>query len=304
MKILALIEDTLRSRSTTIIVFLSIATFFLLIGVIIAILVDPSSLLQQPAQSGGATQQQGTQGGISIDLSSMPQLIRFFEAGLAGFVQFAALLLAVFATAGIIPSTLEKGTIDLFLSKPVSRVELLGGRFLGSVFLVFAITAYFIFGAWLIISLKTGYWDPAFLTVILTVTVNFAIMYTVMMALGISTRSSAATIIIVFFYMYILAPILSGRETGLFAIISNESIRAFISGIYYFLPKPGEIGSLAGAAILGYPVTWMPVPAGEIPAGDAGAIISSASWMPLWSSAIFGVATYALSMYLLKNKDF
>jgi hypothetical protein len=55
-----------------------------------------------------------------------------------------------------------------------------------------------------------------------------------------------------------------------------------INAVYYILPKPGQIGETASALILGI----------------------EADWMPLWSSVLFGAAMYALSMLLLKKKDF
>src|SRR5690606_13420285 len=41
------------------------------------------------------------------------------------------LLLAIFSSASFIPVMLEKGNIDLLLSKPVSRSELLWGKYFG-----------------------------------------------------------------------------------------------------------------------------------------------------------------------------
>ena len=318
MKLFAIILDTLRSRLTTIIVFLSISTFFLLIGGIVAIFVTPSKMVVSatstsqtqsqtpPSQAPQGSQQNGpadqqdstdpaqTQGApsqgtgvpqsrqLQIDLSSVPRLIDFFLAGLAGFVHFAALLLAVFATAGIVPNTLEKGTIDLFLSKPVSRAELLTGRYLGAGLLVFLNTAYFVVGAWLIVSLKAGYWNTPFLAVILTVTASYLILAAAMMALGIATRSSAATIIIVFFFIYLLAPILQAREGFLFRLIDSAVIRDTISTFYWVLPKPGEFTDFATKLIMR----------------------TELSWAPIWSSALFGCALFGLSLALLRKKDF
>ena len=41
------------------------------------------------------------------------------------------LLLAIFASSSFIPIMLEKGNIDLLLSKPVSRTQLLWGKYFG-----------------------------------------------------------------------------------------------------------------------------------------------------------------------------
>src|SRR3989304_5864956 len=44
----------------------------------------------------------------------------------------SAMFLGIFATAGLIPSMLEKGTVELYLSKPISRIEILLSRSLGA----------------------------------------------------------------------------------------------------------------------------------------------------------------------------
>src|SRR6185437_10563690 len=44
--------------------------------------------------------------------------------------------LAVFASAGLIPSVLEAGRISLLLSKPLTRTRLLMGRYLGNIAVV------------------------------------------------------------------------------------------------------------------------------------------------------------------------
>ena len=55
----------------------------------------------------------------SIDLD---KLVLGFESGFSGFLYVVATFLAVFATAHLVPRLQEKGTIDLYLSRPVGRV--------------------------------------------------------------------------------------------------------------------------------------------------------------------------------------
>ena len=64
----------------------------------------------------------------SIDLN---KLVLGFESGFSGFLYVVATFLAVFATAHLVPRLQEKGTIDLYLSRPVGRVKLLLSRYAG-----------------------------------------------------------------------------------------------------------------------------------------------------------------------------
>ena len=67
------------------------------------------------------------------------------------------LLLAIFSSASFVPVMLEKVTIDLLLSKPISRPQLLIGKYLGGLLVVFLNILFLIVGVWLIISLKFSY---------------------------------------------------------------------------------------------------------------------------------------------------
>src|SRR5690349_12664383 len=53
------------------------------------------------------------------------KLVRNVHAGIAAFLYGAAMFLAVFAASGLIPSVFEPGRIELLLSKPVRRWQIL-----------------------------------------------------------------------------------------------------------------------------------------------------------------------------------
>lgn len=268
MKLLALIGNTFREglARKTIITFFAISSFFLLIGIAIAIFLKPESMA--PA-------------GTPVPQALLEEGVRRLEAGLSGFISFAALLLSIFATASILPHMMEKGTIDLYLSKPVSRPLLIHGVFLGGGAIVLANVAYFVAGMWVIISLKTGYWNASFLAVIPMVTCNFLLLFTGMLVLGAASRSSTLTIIVLYIFVYLISPILAGHE-GYFPYIGSETLKNAILGVYYALPKPADIDGATAKLVLRQEVDWM----------------------PLWSSAIFAAAAYAGAILLFRRKQF
>jgi ABC-type transport system involved in multi-copper enzyme maturation permease subunit len=275
MKILAIVGNTFREglARKTIIAFFVISTLVLLVVLLGAIFVSTVQMMP-----GG----QGQPGNPMASITTVPQFVELIEAGMTGFIHFIALLLAVFATASIIPNALEKGAIDLLLSKPVSRTNILHGMFLGSGAIALANVAYFIVGLWLIISVKTGYWNWNFLAVIPIVTFSFLVLYTPMMVLGISTRSSALSIIIVYIFLYVISPVLHSRELALFKLIGSDTVRGIVSFFYYTLPKPNDIGTIAAQAVQHQGIDWM----------------------PLWSSALFAAGMYGLAVFLFRKKDF
>ena len=58
-----------------------------------------------------------------------------FESGFSGILYVLCTFLAIFATAHLVPRMQEKGTIDLYLSRPVSRVKLILSRYIAGLIL-------------------------------------------------------------------------------------------------------------------------------------------------------------------------
>ena len=87
------------------------------------------------------------------------------------------IFLAIFSVSSIIPQMLEKGNIDLLLSKPISRTQLILGKFFGGNIVVLANLTYLIFSLWLMIGIKFGDWDLTFLWSIVIITFVFAVLY-------------------------------------------------------------------------------------------------------------------------------
>src|SRR5580698_9761568 len=101
----------------------------------------------------------GQSSGRSEDITRLMQNV---YGGIAAFIYTWGMALAVFASAGLIPRVLEPGRIELILSKPVSRPQILLGRFLGNLLVVASNVIYLVGGVWIIFGVKTGIWDPRF----------------------------------------------------------------------------------------------------------------------------------------------
>jgi ABC-type transport system involved in multi-copper enzyme maturation permease subunit len=272
MKLWAIIEYTFREglARKTIIGFALISTFFLLIGLVAALLV-PTTIEMGNAQNGGG----------SLDITADPTVVWQVQSALTGFINFAALVLSIFATASILPNTMEKGNIDLLLSKPVSRTQLLFGKTLGSLLIVLVNVAYFIVGMWIISGARTGEWNLGFLAVTLTVTYTFLVLFAPMLVIGIGSRSSALTIILLYVFIFLISPILEVREP-ISELTGSDAVRHVLDAFYYVLPKPDALGKLSQSLVMHMEVEWMPV----------------------WSSGLFAVAMYALAAWMFRRKDF
>ena len=80
--------------------------------------------------------------------------MRGVYGGIAAFLYTWGMFLAVFASAGLIPSVLEPGRIELLLSKPVSRTHILLGRFAGNVLVVSRNITFLVLGVWTILGVQ------------------------------------------------------------------------------------------------------------------------------------------------------
>lgn len=107
-----------------------------------------------------------------------------------------ALLISMIITSFFIPNMLRKGSIDLLVSKPIGRSQLLIYKYVGGLTFIFILSTISIGGVWLAIALRSGHWDPSFLIVIPVLTFTFAILYAVSTLVAVFTKSPIAAMLI------------------------------------------------------------------------------------------------------------
>lgn len=220
----------------------------------------------------------GQEAAGKIDLK---EIIWGIEGGVAVMLFTGGIFMALFATSSLIPTLLQPGFIDLFLSKPLSRVQILSGRFVGAVAIVAFNIFYLIIFTWLILSLKTGLWNWGFLLAGVMIVITFAILFTLMTVLGILSRSGAFSLMITYVILF-FSPLLLQRDR-IYALLASKYYGYLIDGIYYFLPKTTELGNMTQQLVRGVAIN---------------------SWMPLWSSILFGGLMFTLASYLFQRKNF
>jgi ABC-type transport system involved in multi-copper enzyme maturation permease subunit len=212
---------------------------------------------------------------------NVDRLVRGVYGGIATFLYTWGMFLAVFASAGLVPSILEPGRIELLLSKPLSRTHILLGRFAGNVLVVALNTTYLVLGVWTILGIKTGIWSPTFLISIATTTFVFAVLLTVVVLIGVWLESAAAATMITVALM-IISPILA-QTSLMMRLLSSEWSRTVWRALYYSLPKVYELGKMTLDAIQSR---------------------TFAGYAPIWSSALFGAVVLAGALALFSRRDF
>jgi ABC-type transport system involved in multi-copper enzyme maturation permease subunit len=170
------------------------------------------------------------------------EMVKGELSGYAASIYLAVLFLGIFATAGIIPAMMEKGNIDLLVSKPVSRTTLLFGRALGG-FAALAINlTLFVLAIWALFGWASGIWYFPFVCWTLLITLfSFLVLYSAILLLNVITESSVLPMILVYIHLMVLSTFLSSRETLLFQFITNNVAQGIITGLYRILPQTNDL---------------------------------------------------------------
>jgi len=219
--------------------------------------------------------------GRSNPSTDVQGLVTGTQSVIAMILYFAGMALAVFASAGLVAAVFEPGRIELLLSKPVSRTHLLLGRYLGNVLVVAANILYLVGGSWIIFGVKTNVWGIGFLISSLYTIFIFAVLLAVLVLVGVLWDSSAVAIMITFAIM-IITPILA-QKSQIERLLSSEWSRDVVRVLYYSLPKTADVSVMIRHMILNQPI---------------------GSWMPVWSTALFGAVVLGLGLWRFQRRSF
>lgn len=192
------------------------------------------------------------------------------------------IFLSVFSASSFIPHMLEKGSIDLLLSKPVARWQIILGKFIGGILVVFANVVILVVGMWMLIGIKFGSWEPSFLLTTFTIVFAFAELYALLIFMGIVTRSSVLAMMVVYLIFFIFSPLLAFRDK-IFALIDNKLAEYVLDFFYYILPKTQELSNLNN----------------NLAAGEG-----ISEWPPVIFAVLFMILINAISITIFNKKDY
>jgi len=146
---------------------------------------------------------------FSTKLMTVPTFYKylFTTLGVGIWLTWAAAILALVSTAGIIPEFVASGAIETTLSKPIGRVRLLLTKYCCSLLFVGLQVGVFTFCSFLVIGLRGGTWEPGLFWAVPLVLLFFSYLYCVCTLLGLLTRSSIAALlltVLVWFCIFIM----------------------------------------------------------------------------------------------------
>ena len=282
MKVLmANIEDVMREAAArwTLVAYFFLSTIFILIFASAINLDIVDGALAGAKLFGKQVEVSGTM--------SIEKLVMGFESGFSGILYVLCTFLAIFATAHLVPRMQEKGTIDLYLSRPVSRMKLILSRYIAGLILAGSNVLYLIGSIWLIVAWKTHVFHPRFFLAGGVILFLIAVLLAFAFMIGVITSSTAVSIMAtygVFFFGVMLA-----GHARIEAALSKEWQAMAIRTLYWIMPKTAELATSVVAYVGG------PQLQNEILKVTAA---------PFWSTAIFGLVCLTLASWMFQRKEF
>jgi ABC-type transport system involved in multi-copper enzyme maturation permease subunit len=208
-------------------------------------------------------------------------LVRAVHGALAAFLYGFGLFLAVFASAGLIPTIFEPGRIELLLSKPVRRHHILLGRYLGNLLVIGFNVLYLVLSIWLILGIKTGIWTHEFLYSIGLSIFTFAVLLTVVLLVAVLSESAVLATMVT--YGVMITGLIVAQKSTIERLLTSEWSRNVVRGLYYTLPKVWDLGDIGRRMVIGVPIE---------------------SWAPVWSSALFGAAMLGAGLFAFSRRNY
>ena len=204
---------------------------------------------------------------------------------------FWVMLFGIFATAGMIPSMLDKGTVELYLSKPLSRTQILIARSVGACGGIGINLLYFAAAIWLTIGLKTGLWHHQFLLASLMTLPIFFFYYSIVALIAVMTRSTGFSIMFALIF-WLFTSMLQNREMLLYPWWDNAIYRTSLDAAYYATPQISQMIESA-AHLIGSDITQRLSEAEE-----------AFSALPFFTSALSAGLLYGLSSWYFSRQDY
>ena len=161
-------------------------------------------------------------------------------AAFAGLTYGLGIFLAIFATGNQVPNLMRRGTVDLYLSRPVGRARVLLGRFLGGVTLVAVNLLYLCGGLMILVGIKTGLWQLRFLLAAALIFVVFLTYLGFMYLVGVLSGSTPLSVMLSYGLWVISMPL--AAHDSISAAMDSRLSAAVVNGLYWVLPKTAELG--------------------------------------------------------------
>lgn len=228
------------------------------------------------------------------------QVLVDWIAGLGGTI------FGIIVTAFFVPNMMQRGSIELWLARPIPRAWLLVSKYVGGMIFVFVNVVFLIGGAFVILSVRSGYWNFAFLASGLVLMIFFAILYSVSVLFGVIFRSIVGVVVSILmsfltWFLGWLAHVLHGAVPSLVERgMVPKWVRPAADVFYFFMPKTSEL-----KAINTYFLLKTSGVSEEMVGPEAIRQLAQLSWgTTLGSTALFIGVMLGLACWIFSRRDY
>ncbi len=140
---------------------------------------------------------------------------------------------------------------------------------------------YLVVSVWVILGIKTDIWTHQFLySAGLTIFV-FAVLLTIVLLIAVLSESAVLSTMVTFGVM--IAGLIVAQKSTIERLLTSEWSRNVVRFLYYALPKVWDLGNIGRKLVTGVPIE---------------------DWMPVWSSALFGVVMLGAGLLVFSRRNY
>ncbi|MDP7008273.1 MAG: hypothetical protein QGI78_01735 [Phycisphaerales bacterium] len=140
------------------------------------------------------------------------------------WLAWIATILALISTCSIFPDFVSEGSIDLSLSKPISRTRFFLLKYLVSLLFVLLQVTLFCVGIFLCVGLRIGEWNPMIFVAIPIVTIFYSYLFSITVLTGLVTKSGIAALLVTGVFWMMLFSV-AASEGVLISIVTNQEVQ-------------------------------------------------------------------------------
>lgn len=196
------------------------------------------------------------------------------------FIGFMIFLIYL-GTAWLIPAFLKKGRIELSLSKPISRINLLTQKYISLYSLSMLILTITSITLWVVLSFRLDNFDTGIFASLTAGYIEYFVIFSIIFAFGVITRSGAFALMS-YFLIKIVSGLLASREM-VYGFVEEGTLTYFLDTLYYILPKFQDMNKSLMAFI----------------ADDPGI-----DYSPILSTLLFALVLYGLTAWVFQKRDY
>jgi ABC-type transport system involved in multi-copper enzyme maturation permease subunit len=167
--------------------------------------------------------------------------INFQNLGINVWLTWLAAILALISTASVVPEMVASGSIDMLLSKPITRGRLFLTRWVTGLFFAGIQALVFVTASFMVIGIRGGAWEPGLFIAVPAVVVFFSYLYCFCALMGVLTRSTVASLLLTLVFWLVLFGVQKAEQfLNLGRIASQMEVAAIEKAIATRLEKNAD----------------------------------------------------------------